>query len=63
LNLAVKQRIRDYLLHSNVQLGASYATGRKATVRYNEGYVAAAKYINASEDEIGKVYRSARPRC
>ncbi|GAB1311391.1 hypothetical protein MFIFM68171_01601 [Madurella fahalii] len=49
---AVAERIRDYLLNTNVQLGASYATGKKATDRYNEGYTAAAKYIGASEDEI-----------
>ncbi|KXX75371.1 putative cysteine desulfurase [Madurella mycetomatis] len=48
----VAERIRDYLLNSNVQLGASYATGKKATSRYNEGYTAAAKYIGASSDEI-----------
>jgi len=35
-----------------VQLGASYATGKKSTARYAEGYAAAAKYINASPSEI-----------
>lgn len=35
-----------------MQLGASYATGKRATARYSEGYAAAAKYINASPDEI-----------
>lgn len=45
--------IRDYLLNTNVQLGASYVTGKKSTERYNEGYASAAKYIKASRDEIG----------
>ncbi|OIW35593.1 aminotransferase class-V [Coniochaeta ligniaria NRRL 30616] len=48
----VVDRIKDYLLNTNVQLGATYATGRKSTARYAEGYAAAAKYINASVDEI-----------
>lgn len=45
--------IREYLLSSNVQLGATYATGTVATERYNAGYAAAAEYINASRDEVG----------
>ncbi|KAH8910473.1 PLP-dependent transferase [Coniochaeta sp. PMI_546] len=48
----VVDRIKDYLLNTNVQLGATYATGKKSTARYAEGYAAAAKYINASVDEI-----------
>jgi selenocysteine lyase/cysteine desulfurase len=48
------RRIQDYLLHTNVQLGATYAVGRHSTARYSEGYDAAAKYINASRQEIGK---------
>ncbi|EJT81999.1 cysteine desulfurase [Gaeumannomyces tritici R3-111a-1] len=44
--------IRDYLTNTNVQLGASYATGVKSTTKYDEGYKAAAKYINASADDI-----------
>ncbi|KLU87363.1 cysteine desulfurase [Magnaporthiopsis poae ATCC 64411] len=44
--------IRDYLTNTNVQLGASYATGVKSTTKYSEGYEAAAKYINASTEEI-----------
>ncbi|KAK4240694.1 pyridoxal phosphate-dependent transferase [Achaetomium macrosporum] len=48
----VAERIRDYLLKTNVQLGATYSTGRKSTDRYNEGHAAAAKYIGASRDEI-----------
>ncbi|OHF01078.1 aminotransferase class-V [Colletotrichum orchidophilum] len=44
--------IRDYLTQTNVQLGASYKVGQKATASYGEGYQAGAKYINASSDEI-----------
>ncbi|TVY81143.1 Cysteine desulfurase-like protein ustD [Lachnellula suecica] len=44
--------ISNYLSKTNVQLGASYAVGQKSTALYNAGYEAAAKYINASEDNI-----------
>ncbi|KAH0491257.1 hypothetical protein TgHK011_002694 [Trichoderma gracile] len=44
--------IKDYLSSTNVQLGASYAVGRKSTSAYKAGYQAAAKYINADPDEI-----------
>ncbi|KAK6212928.1 aminotransferase class-V [Colletotrichum tabaci] len=44
--------IRDYLSQSNVQLGASYKVGQRATASYGEGYQAGAQYINASPDEI-----------
>ncbi|KZL68964.1 aminotransferase class-v [Colletotrichum incanum] len=44
--------VRDYLSQTNVQLGASYKVGQRATASYNEGYQAGAKYINASPDEI-----------
>jgi hypothetical protein len=40
-------------MNNNVQLGASYRTSQLSTSKYNEGYKAAAKYINASEDEVG----------
>jgi selenocysteine lyase/cysteine desulfurase len=46
-------RIRDYLLDSNVQLGATYDTGKLSTSRVNEGFEAGARYINAGKDEIG----------
>ncbi|KAK0613046.1 cysteine desulfurase [Bombardia bombarda] len=49
---AVADRVRDYLINTNVQLGASYAIAKKSTARHAEGYTAAAKYVNASEDEI-----------
>jgi len=46
-------RIKDYLTNTNVQLGASYDTSKKSTALFNEGYRAAAKYINATPEEIG----------
>ncbi|KAH6627985.1 pyridoxal phosphate-dependent transferase [Chaetomium tenue] len=48
----VAERIRDYLLNTNVQLGASYATSQVATKRYAEGYAAAAEFIGASPEEV-----------
>lgn len=48
-------RIKEYLTTSNVQLGGLYAAGKQSTFSYNAGYEAAAKYINASLDEIGTV--------
>lgn len=48
--------IHDYLLNTNVQLGASYATSKEATKRYAEGYAAAAEYIGASPEEVGVYY-------
>ncbi|KAI4090290.1 MAG: hypothetical protein LQ344_004838 [Seirophora lacunosa] len=44
--------IRTYLEETNVQLGASYNVGQKATEKYNEGLKAAADFMNASVDEI-----------
>ncbi|KAK0107552.1 hypothetical protein ONS96_003358 [Cadophora gregata f. sp. sojae] len=44
--------ISNYLSKTNVQLGASYAIGKKSTAHYESGYAAAAKYINASTDNI-----------
>ncbi|KAL9051449.1 MAG: hypothetical protein Q9206_004703 [Seirophora lacunosa] len=44
--------IRTYLEETNVQLGASYDVGQKATEKYNEGLQAAADFMNASVDEI-----------
>ena len=43
----------QYLSKSNVQLGASYHTGSISNTKYEEGYQAAARYINAGRDEIG----------
>ncbi|KAI6711666.1 hypothetical protein JHW43_005811 [Diplocarpon mali] len=44
--------IDSYLSKTNVQLGASYAVGKKSTALYEDGYAAAAKYINATGDSI-----------
>ncbi|KAH7354750.1 pyridoxal phosphate-dependent transferase [Rhexocercosporidium sp. MPI-PUGE-AT-0058] len=44
--------ISNYLSKTNVQLGASYAVGKKSTAIYESGYAAAAKYINAPADNI-----------
>lgn len=49
---SVVDSIRDYLIGSNVQLGATYAVGKKANVSYENAYQAAAKYVNASREEI-----------
>jgi selenocysteine lyase/cysteine desulfurase len=45
--------IRDYLLKTNVQLGATYAVSTASTNAYENGYAAAAKFLNASKDEVG----------
>ncbi|KAF1350345.1 PLP-dependent transferase [Lizonia empirigonia] len=44
--------ITQYLSKTNVQLGASYHTGTQSNTKYEDGYQAAAKYINAGRDEI-----------
>ena len=49
----VVERMVDYLLTSNVQHGASYATSRLALDRFDEGVAAMARWVNAaSPDEI-----------
>jgi cysteine desulfurase family protein (TIGR01976 family) len=42
-------RIYDYLLNSNVQLGASYDISQRSAQRVNEGIEAMARFINARE--------------
>ncbi|KAI1329646.1 aminotransferase class-V [Xylariaceae sp. FL0255] len=44
--------IRDYLAKTNVQLGATYKTGKLSTERYNDGFTAGARYVNSKESEI-----------
>lgn len=39
-------------------MGSTYAVGIKCEAYYRDGYAAAAKYINASINEIGKPNRS-----
>ncbi len=46
---SVADAIRDYLLTSNVQLGASYEISRRATERVAAGVRAAAALMNAAE--------------
>lgn len=48
-------RIYDYLTKTNVQLGATYAVGEQSNAAYEAGYAGAAKYINASPEEIGNL--------
>lgn len=52
--LIVLCSIRDYLLTSNVQMGGTYEAGKNATSKVNEGYEAAARYINALPEEVGE---------
>jgi len=49
--------IRDYLITNNVQLGATYKISEISTDKYYDGLRAAAKYINASPDEVGMILR------
>jgi len=44
--------ITDYLTKNNVQLGASYPVSQTSTSKFDAGYTAAAKYINASPKDI-----------
>ncbi|KAL8675780.1 MAG: hypothetical protein Q9186_007611, partial [Xanthomendoza sp. 1 TL-2023] len=44
--------IQTYLKETNVQLGASYHVGQKATEKFNAGMQAAADFMNADVSEI-----------
>ncbi|KAI1158950.1 aminotransferase class-V [Nemania serpens] len=46
----VIEAIRDYLSRTNVQLGASYKTGKASTERYDAGFAAGTRYVNAEEE-------------
>ncbi|KAI1007334.1 Aminotransferase-like protein [Podosphaera aphanis] len=48
----VIKSITSYLSHSNVQLGGSYNASQRSSRKYHDGHNAAAKYINASPDNI-----------
>lgn len=48
----VADSIRDYLINTNVQLGASYKIGQSSTRLVNQGFKSGAQYINAHQDEI-----------
>ncbi|EWC46256.1 hypothetical protein DRE_04427 [Drechslerella stenobrocha 248] len=45
-------RITNYLLRTNVQLGASYATGIKSNELVAAGLIASAKFVNADPGEV-----------
>ena len=47
-------RIYNYLSKTNVQLSETYSVSQTSTQLYNAGYKAAAKFINASPDEVCK---------
>ncbi len=47
----VVERIRDYLLTTNVQLGATYEVSRASTARVAEGVRAMAEYVSAEGPE------------
>ncbi|KAF2762715.1 PLP-dependent transferase [Pseudovirgaria hyperparasitica] len=49
---SVADSIHTYLLSTNVQLGATYPVSATSTRQYNEGYAAAAGYINADVNEV-----------
>ncbi|KAF3805512.1 2-isopropylmalate synthase, partial [Colletotrichum gloeosporioides] len=51
---SVAHSISEYLITSNVQLGATYSTSRTSTAKFDEAYRIASKYINAGIDEIGE---------
>ncbi|KAL2217201.1 aminotransferase [Thermoascus aurantiacus ATCC 26904] len=44
--------LQAYLSRTNVQLGATYEVARSSNAAYEQAYKAAAKFINASPDEI-----------
>ncbi|KAG5660848.1 hypothetical protein KAF25_002491 [Fusarium avenaceum] len=48
----VAKSIADYLIDTNVQLGASYKTSTQSTAIFDNAYKAVAKYVNAGVDEI-----------
>ncbi|KAH5432741.1 hypothetical protein HBI47_093580 [Parastagonospora nodorum] len=48
----VIRSMTEYLSKTNVQLGASYHTGSQSNTKYEDGYQAAAKYLNADRSEI-----------
>lgn len=50
----MRHSICNYLSKTNVQLTATYPVSQTSTQLYNAGYAAAAKFINASVDEVCK---------
>jgi len=47
--------IKDYLSQTNVQMGSTYNVGLKSAAHYEAGYEAAARYINATTEQIGNI--------
>ena len=45
----VAERVSDYLLHTNVQLGASYSVSQTSTARVRDAAAATARYIGATD--------------
>ena len=45
----VAERVTDYLLHTNVQLGASYAVSQTSTARVLDARIATAAYVGAAD--------------
>lgn len=41
-------------------MGATYGVGKRSTQKYEAGFEAGAKYINAKRDEIGQQLRTIR---
>jgi selenocysteine lyase/cysteine desulfurase len=48
----ITSSIHSYLLNTNVQLGATYKTSQISTAAYENGYKAAAGFINAQPGEV-----------
>ncbi|KAF1982471.1 cysteine desulfurase [Aulographum hederae CBS 113979] len=49
---SVINSVTKYLSSTNVQLGATYATGRASTSKVVAGHAAGARYVNAETDEV-----------
>lgn len=49
---SVAKSISDYLINTNVQLGASYNTSKVSTAIFDDAYKTAAQYVNAHADEV-----------
>lgn len=48
----IPSSIYSYLLNTNVQLGATYKTSQISTAAYEDGYKAAAGFVNARPEEV-----------
>ena len=56
---SVASRLTDYLLHTNVQLGADYSVSVTSTKRVADGVEAARQLLNAaSTEEVAFAYSS-----